>query len=161
MKKLLLTAMVVLMAIPAFGQRINIGDLNRLLSSWPYNIGIGGNLTVAGTFGVTGTFTTSGLLGVGTATPYHDISNYVATPDLVLTDTDANLNVGSAAEAIDTASVAISASGADAWIAVRAFKGLVKKPSYEEVGLDSLGTIKNTPPFAVFVSINQAASCRV
>ncbi|KKL72368.1 hypothetical protein LCGC14_2085660, partial [marine sediment metagenome] len=55
MKKLFLTILlIVIMTYPAFGQRINPGELNRLLSSWPYSV------SFAGSFGMTGTLTLSG-----------------------------------------------------------------------------------------------------
>lgn len=51
-----------------------------------------------------------GNLGVG-STAQHDGSFYSATPWIVLTDTDTNLDISSAAEAIDTAAVYIEADG--------------------------------------------------
>ncbi len=45
MKKLLLTILIVIMTYPAFGQRINVGQLNRLLSQWPYDIALSGSVS--------------------------------------------------------------------------------------------------------------------
>ena len=45
MKKLFLTALIVIMTYPAFGQRINVGQLNRLLSQWPYDIALTGSVS--------------------------------------------------------------------------------------------------------------------
>lgn len=45
MKKLFLTIPIVFMAYPAFGQWINPGELNRLLSSWPYDISLTGSVS--------------------------------------------------------------------------------------------------------------------
>lgn len=45
MKKLFLTILIVIMTYPAFGQRINVGELNRLLSSWPYDVALAGSVS--------------------------------------------------------------------------------------------------------------------
>lgn len=63
MKKLLLTITIVIMTIPLYGQIINVGQLNQLLSAWPYNISVGG------TFSSTGAITASSGITQPTMTP--------------------------------------------------------------------------------------------
>ena len=54
---------------------------------------------------------TIGKVGVGTNTPYHLLSSYKASPVWALTNTTVNLNVSSAAQAIDSSAIALDISG--------------------------------------------------
>jgi len=53
----------------------------------------------------------AGNVGIGTATPFHLLSSYKATPVWALTNTTVNKNVTSAAQAIDSSAIAFDISG--------------------------------------------------
>ena len=73
-------------------------------------ISFGGANTISTTAG-TLNLNPNTFLGVKTATPYHTLSNYSATPVWALTNTTVNKNVTSAAQAIDSSAIAFDISG--------------------------------------------------
>ncbi len=69
----------------------------------------------------------SGLVGVGTSAPQHLLSSYTSSPSWVLTDTDYNKDVSTAAQAEDTSSIYIGFSSGTPSMYLRNPKGNLGK----------------------------------
>ena len=81
-----------------------------------YDLGFIGNITMpyASTIATSAgklNLNPATFLGIKTATPYHTLSNYSATPVWALTNTTVNKNVTNAAQASDSAAILLDISG--------------------------------------------------
>lgn len=88
-------------AEPSIGLRASDGDA--------YEISI--NTSDQALFQSATSYVFDSVVGANTTTPYHSFASYSSTPWIVVTDSDVNTSVGSAAQAIDSNAIYFEADG--------------------------------------------------